>query len=75
MDRLFMAVVVTVVIGYILFINYQLTIEHLARQLDITDKKSYGSTIKNEYKKNMTNAVTFFFWATVIMLAIAPFIQ
>jgi len=26
-----MAVVVTVVIGYILFINYQLTIEHLAR--------------------------------------------
>ena len=35
MDRLFMmvvvSVVVTVVIGYILFINYQLTIEHLAR--------------------------------------------
>ena len=30
MDRLFMAVVVTVVIGYILFINYQLTIEHIA---------------------------------------------
>jgi len=29
MDRLFMMVVVSVVVGYILFINYQLTIEHL----------------------------------------------
>ena len=75
MDRLFMMVVVSVVVAYVVYINYQLTIEHIAGQLDISNKKSQDFTIEKEYKKNMTNAVTFFFWATVIMLAIAPFIQ
>ena len=30
MDRLFMMVVVSVVVAYVLYINYQLTIEHIA---------------------------------------------